>query len=421
MIYDKKSLKMFYCDYLKNDLMRFWNKALDHEYGGIFTCYSNDGSKLLSTDKYVWSQGRAIWMLSRYVELIDKGLIDDNRQMYMAHAQKTYEFIKKNAILNEKDGVCAYLLERDGTKKESMPGKGYYTSFFVDCFVIMGFAELARVSGEQEPLEEALQLYDRTRSYLERGEIVSEPYPIPDGYNSHSVPMIMCNVAFVLYDSLKAFGHSRYHQVVEDAKGYMDCILNYHYDEKTGLINEMVSANSPDDDTLMARQICPGHAIESMWFCAKVAGDTNAGREIYSKIAGVVKNCIKVGWDKECGGLYRCVGKNGERPAGRESNLPYENLIKDTWDSKLWWIHSEALYCTLLCYDLTGDTEFIDLYEKVSKYVFNVFPNPDKDIGEWIQILDRRNKPLDKVVALPVKDPYHIVRDVMQIIELLAK
>lgn len=418
MIYDKKSLKVFYCDYLKNDLMRFWKNAFDHENGGIFTCYSNDGSKLLSTDKYVWSQGRVIWMLSRYAELIDKGLIDDNRQLYMAHAQKTYEFIKKNAILNEKDGVCAYLLERDGRKKESIPGKGYYTSFYVDCFVIMGFAELARVSGEKGPLEDALQLYDRTRSYLERGDIVSEPYPIPEGYKSHSVPMIMCNVAFVLYELLKAFGHRRYQQVVEDAKGYMDFILNYHYDVKLGIINEMVSVNHLDDDTLMTQQICPGHAIESMWFCAKVAGDTNTGREIYNKIARVVKNSIKIGWDKECGGLYRCVGRNGGKPAGRELNLPYEKLLKDTWDTKLWWIHSEALYATLLCYDLTGDAEFIDLYQMISKYVFNVFPNPNKNIGEWIQILDRQNRPLEKVVALPVKDPYHIIRDVMQIIEL---
>jgi N-acylglucosamine 2-epimerase len=62
----------------------------------------------------------------------------------------------------------------------------------------------------------------------------------------------------------------------------------------------------------------------------------------------------------------------------------------------------------------------MDLYQMVGKYAFTVFPNPDKSMGEWIQILDRENKPLEKVVALPVKDPYHIIRDFMLIIELLG-
>jgi N-acylglucosamine 2-epimerase len=419
MIYDRKALSVFYCDFLKNDLMRFWKNAMDHEYGGIYTCYSNDGSMRLSTDKYVWSQGRVIWMLARYAELIDKGLIDDDRQLYLAHARKTYEFIKKNAVLNEEEGVCAYLLERDGTKKESIPGKGFYTSFYVDCFVIMGFAELARVSGEKGPLEDALQLYDRTQAYLNRGEIVSEPYPIPKGYSAHAVPMIMCNVASVLYDALKAFKHNRYQQIFGDAKGFMNRILNYHYDKERGLIKEMVSEDPSNKDTLMVRHIIPGHAVESMWFCTKVAKDSNAGDEIYNKIARIVKNSIKTGWDKEYGGLYHYADRNGGKPAGRMINEPYDISVTETWDTKLWWPHAEALYTTLLCYDLTGDKEFMDLYQMVSEYAFNVFPNPNKDIGEWIQIRDCQNKPLEKVVALPVKDPYHIIRDVMLIIELL--
>jgi len=416
---DKKTLSAFYCNLLKNDLMRFWNKAWDNENGGIYTCYSNDGSRLLSTDKYVWSQGRAIWMLSRYAELIDKGLIDDNREKYLTHAIKTYEFIKKYAILNEDEGVCAYLLERNGAKKESIPGKGYYTSFYVDCFVIMGFAELARVTGNLEPLEEALSIYDRTQAYLKRGEIVSEPYPIPKGFIAHGIPMIMCNVSSVLYDAMKTFKHSRYEEIFGDAKNYMEQILNFHYDEKLGLITEMVP-DQANEDTLLARHINPGHAIESMWFCSKVVLDSNSDNVMINKIARVVKNSIKLGWDKEYGGLLRFVSKDGEKPAGRMLNEPYDKLIADTWDCKLWWPHSEALYTTLLCYELTGDKEFIDFYEMISKYVFNVFPNPDKNIGEWIQILNRQNQPLEKVVALPVKDPYHIIRDVILIIELLS-
>jgi N-acylglucosamine 2-epimerase len=96
-------------------------------------------------------------------------------------------------------------------------------------------------------------------------------------------------------------------------------------------------------------------------------------------------------------------------------------LVLDDWASKLWWVHSEALYTTLLLYDRTGDEEFLSWFEKIYQYVFSTFPNPDKEIGEWIQIRTREGKPQEKVVALPVKDPYHITRNVILLIELLEK
>jgi len=41
--------------------------------------------------------------------------------------------------------------------------------------------------------------------------------------------------------------------------------------------------------------------------------------------------------------------------------------------------------------------------------------------GEWVQIRDRAGKPEDKVVALPVKDPYHITRAFMHAIQCLGR
>jgi N-acylglucosamine 2-epimerase len=91
----------------------------------------------------------------------------------------------------------------------------------------------------------------------------------------------------------------------------------------------------------------------------------------------------------------------------------------DTWDTKIWWPHAEALYATLLAYKVTGDAAFDSMHSQLFDYVFLTFPNPDRAIGEWIQIRDRQGAPLDKCVALPVKDPYHILQDVLLMIELL--
>jgi N-acylglucosamine 2-epimerase len=84
-------------------------------------------------------------------------------------------------------------------------------------------------------------------------------------------------------------------------------------------------------------------------------------------------------------------------------------------------VHSEALYSLLLSYEVTGDRSFMDTYWKFHDYVFATFPNPDKSVGEWIQIRDRAGRPEDKVVALPVKDPYHITRAFMHAIQCLGR
>jgi N-acylglucosamine 2-epimerase len=75
----------------------------------------------------------------------------------------------------------------------------------------------------------------------------------------------------------------------------------------------------------------------------------------------------------------------------------------------------------LLALTLTGEERYWRLYNQVHEYTFATFPHPDPEIGEWIQIRDREGKPESKVVALPVKDPFHIARNLILIIQLLEQ
>lgn len=115
--------------------------------------------------------------------------------------------------------------------------------------------------------------------------------------------------------------------------------------------------------------------------------------------------------------------QGGGPPRGNKEGIEHTSMVKQieqNWDSKLWWPHSEALYTTMLLYKLTGDPELLAQYNRLHDYTFKTFPNPDRSVGEWIQIRSRSGKPINQVVALPVKDPYHIIRNVILIIELLA-
>ncbi len=98
---------------------------------------------------------------------------------------------------------------------------------------------------------------------------------------------------------------------------------------------------------------------------------------------------------------------------------PSEPMVKKTSEdngSKLLWVHSESLYSTLLFGD---DPEIAEWYPRVKEYTFKTFPNRENERGEWIQIRARDGAPENRVVALPVKDPFHIMRNLLLIIELL--
>jgi len=160
-----------------------------------------------------------------------------------------------------------------------------------------------------------------------------------------------------------------------------------------------------------------------MWFVMHQAL-AQEDRDTIERTARIILRTLEVGWDEELGGVLLFADQDGGMPRGSTAGVEHDEMvtkIRNDWDSKLWWPHVEGLYTTLLAFHLTGDRRLLHWYQKIREYTFRVFPNPDKEIGEWIQIRDRQGRPQEKVVALPVKDPFHIMRALILIIELLRQ
>ncbi|NMA82562.1 MAG: N-acylglucosamine 2-epimerase [Epulopiscium sp.] len=410
-----EELLLFYQNHLLNDIVPFWDRAVDRDYGGVFTCFNNEGTKLLSKDKYTWSQGRFIWCWSTLYEMMKAGKIHGELDRYAEEAQQAVSFLQQHVLLE--NGHCAFLLSKEGRKKEPVLGKGYDTSFYADAFVILGFAKYAKVFQEVSLLDWILDLYDSVQRRLERGVFKCEPYPIPEGYQAHGVSMIMLNVTQELSDTLEYLQHPRAEEIQRQSVEYMKKIMDVFCDKEYRMA-ETLTIQGERDASLLSRHMNPGHTIECMWFVLHTAQKSK--QTSYVKKAGeVVKKAFELGWDEEKGGLLRFVDFQGGPPKGEWKDDPHTSLIASTWDYKLWWPHSEALYTTLLFYTLTKEDIYWREYKRVHEYTFHTFPNPNEDIGEWIQIRGRDGKPVEQVVALPVKDPYHILRNLLLIIELL--
>ena len=149
----------------------------------------------------------------------------------------------------------------------------------------------------------------------------------------------------------------------------------------------------------------PGHAIESMWFQAHVA--SLLGGEIHPRVFPAILRHVTLGWDGEHdGGIRLALDANARRPV--DWGFP---------DSKPWWPQTEALYATLLGWTQTRRPEFLSWYRKLWHQCLEHYV--DWENGEWRQKLDRSFRPLDDVIALPVKDPFHLPRSLMLQIQLL--
>jgi N-acylglucosamine 2-epimerase len=411
------SLTIFYKSHLEQQMLPFWDRALDHKHGGIYTCYNNTGSRLLSKDKYTWSQGRYLWLWSKIVDLISKNRLDGPPEKYKSHLRQTVRFLENNLFLE--NGNCAFLLSETGEKKESTLGEGYDISIFADCFVVLGLAGYASLFGDRKRFKRASALYDNITSRLESGNFRTDPYPVPEGYRSHAIPMIMLNTTYELALAAECIGDEKSATLYGFCVEYMEEIVETFCLPGQRVI-EMLPDNSANHDTLLYRHTNPGHTIESMWFVIQTAQKT--GKTDYiPKAIKIIKRAIKTGWDSEHGGLFRFTDRDGGKPKGRtisSSAAVMETLIQDTWDMKLWWPHSEALYATLLAYQLTGSNEMMQLHQNIHDYTFSTFPNPDLSTGEWIQIRNRQGKPVNRIAALPVKDPFHIIRNLILMLEL---
>ncbi len=399
---------------LQKSIVPFWQRTIDAERGGVFNCWNNAGTHLVSRDKFSWSQGRFLWLWSRLGEMSARGRLDAAGHAFLPHAEKTAQFLEAHAFLD--DGRCAFLLSEEGGAKEAIPGLGLAPSIYADCFVMMGLAEFVRVSGDRARLDAAWRLFEHIERRIAAGGYPLHPTRIPAGYDVYAVGMIMLNLTLVLCEACEALGDARLVAARQRSRVAAARIFE-RFMLPDGAVMELRTSDDRAEDTLLTRHINPGHTLEGLWMLLTVAA-REQHQDWLARAHQAVRRALEHGWDEAHGGILYYVDRDGGAPTWAGDTSSYEAGVRNSWDTKLWWVHSEAIYTTALSYRLSADESMRGWFERVWDYAFRVFPQPDPAIGEWIQIRDRRGDPLERVFALPVKDPYHVARNLIQVIAL---
>lgn len=364
---------------LLDKVVPFWlEKSQDKEFGGYFTCLNRDGS-VFDTDKFVWLQGREVWMFSSLYNKVER------RQEWLDCAIQGAEFLKRYGH----DGHYNWYFALD---REGHPLVEPY-NIFSYTFAVIAFGQLSIATGNQEYADIAKKTFEIVLSKIGNpkgkwNKIVPHTRPM----KSFDLPMILCNVALEIEPLLDpAFLKQTIDTCIHE-------VMDVFYRPELGLIVEHLGIDGELKDNFNGRLLNPGHAIEAMWFIMDL-GTRLHRNDLIEKAVQIALNEVNYGWDKRNGGIFYFLDRKG---------CPPEKL---EWDQKLWWVHIETLITMLKGYQLTGNEDCLRWFEKVHEYVWTHFTDPD--YPEWYGYLNRQGEVLLPLKGGKWKGCFHVPRGLM--------
>jgi N-acylglucosamine 2-epimerase len=384
---NKIQLRRIYRELLLDGIVPFWARdGVDTRHGGVLSCMEENG-KPVSGDKYIWSQARWVWTCSALYNRIEK------RPEFLAWARGTIDFLLKHG--RDELGRWVYRTTREGQIVEGA------TSIYSDCFVVYGLSEYCRAVPDPDLLALAKKIFADIQGRIEKPAFSeTAPYKLPPNRRCHGVPMILTEVAGELA------GTTGDKSIAAAADDFAARVMNHFVRPARQCLLEFLDRDYREVPPPEGTFVMPGHAIESMWFQMRRALARN-DRQTIRHAAEVLRWHLEKGWDKKYGGLFLGIDAENHPPF-----LPNS-------ESKVWWPHTEALYALLLAHELTGESWCENWFEQIREWSFDHFSLPEA--GEWRQRLDRAGKPTTTVVALPVKDPFHLPRALILSLELLRQ
>lgn len=382
---DFKQLAAQYKSELLDKVVPFWlEKSQDLEHGGYFTCLERDG-EVYDTDKFVWLQGREVWMFATLYNKVEK------RQEWLDCAIQGAEFLKKHGH----DGNLNWYFALD---REGNPLVEPY-NIFSYTFAVIAFGQLSIATGNKEYADIAKRTFDIVLSKVDnpKGKW-NKAAPGARALKSFALPMILCNVALEIEPLLDAdFMQQTIDTCIHE-------VMDVFYRPEMGLIVEHLSTDGDLVDCFDGRLLNPGHAIEAMWFVMDL-GKRLGRQDLIEKAVTIALNEAEYGWDKEHGGIFYFMDRLGR---------PCQQL---EWDQKLWWVHIETLITMLKGYQLTGNAQCLEWFERVHNYVWTHFT--DKEYAEWFGYLNRQGEVLLSLKGGKWKGCFHVPRGLFQCWQIL--
>lgn len=376
---------------LEENILKYWmERMVDEEHGGFYG--RRDGNDRLVPDapKGAVLNARILWAFSASYRVLKR---DEYKQM----ALRAKEYILKHFIDREYGGVY-WMLDCEGNpidlKKQT----------YAIGFMIYGFSELYRATGDEDSLKVAIQLFNdierhaydaQNNGYIEA--LTREWQPIEDmrlsdkdenGSRTMNTHLHILEPYTNLYrvwkdkeleQQLRNLIHIFVTKILNPQTYHLDLFFDDHWQGKRNIESY-------------------GHDIEAAWLLTEaleVLGD----EQFTSEIMPVVRRITQ---------------------ASEKGLMPDGSMIHEDRDSdRHWWVQCECIIGEINQWQHFGDNEALARALKCWSYTKQHLI--DWEYGEWYwSIREDGSLNLDDDKAGPWKCPYHNSRMCLEVIERIG-
>jgi N-acylglucosamine 2-epimerase len=348
---------------LYDEYLPFWNKGgYDREYGG-FICNLDPEGIPVDDEKYIWYQGRAIWVYS----FLYSHFGQDPR--FLEIARRTRDFMVGHMYLG--NGKWAELVHRDG---RVIKGVGPASDVYGWLFAANGLAEYYRISGNEEDtrlaktsIRAAVEAYD---SPLYQQGTDNE------GLRQQGHSMVLVRLLTQLLD------HLHDETLAELLDFHVDRLLTSFYNPQYRISNERLNhdySRIPGEEGWMFL----GHSLEAQWMLMHYALQ-HQDQAVFNKARDNFRRYLEMGWDHVFDGW---AGEDYHVFGGRD------HILGTDYATKTMWAHTEILIGCMLVFENTAEAWAGDWYGRTWEYVKKTFC---RGVGAWEQAVNRQGQPISR-------------------------
>ncbi|MBT4485441.1 MAG: hypothetical protein HOC71_17380 [Candidatus Latescibacteria bacterium] len=357
-----EELRDDYHDRLLNRYLPFWDRGgYDSELGG-FMCELYDNGSVQNDEKYIWYQGRGVWVYSFLYNNFGK----DPR--WLAVAKKSRDFMVKH--MHAGNGMWHEAVNRSGKVMKSS-GQGTSEDIYGAMFAATGLAEYYKAAGKEEDIELAkTSILTSAKRYNDPdyGGVRLSGYP-KRGLRSqgHSFMMVWTLTQLLNFHDDPLLD--------ELAREHLDHIMNSFWNPDYGISNEILEHDYSRISSIEKRT-SPGHTIETQWMAMYEAIRIGNGTA-FNILKTRVRRILEMSWDyifEGMGDTMYHVFAGSDHPAG------------PVFEVKTMWAHCEILIACMTILEYTGDVWAKEWYERARGFTLRAMTT---DHGVWRQAVDR--------------------------------
>ncbi|MGN0326757.1 MAG: AGE family epimerase/isomerase [Lachnospiraceae bacterium] len=377
---------------LENNIIPFWEKMCDREYGGYYGYMSYDLVLDRKAEKGCILNSRILWFFSEAALLLE-------RQDLREHADHAYAFLKEYCMDSLNGGIY-WSMTYDGKPLDTT--KHTYNQ----AFAIYALSAYYRLTGSKAAIAMARELFELIEErctdsvgYLEAFTADWKPESNEKLSENGVLAEKTMNTLLHVFE-----GYAGLYQAAGDehVKKAMEHILDIYANKiyNTDLHRQLVFFDKNYNSILDLYSY--GHDIESSWLIdwgCNLLGDAARSKKISSINEDLAQTVYKTAYSN------RSLANECDR-----------GVVDQT---RVWWVQAEAVlgFVNLWQKD-TAHTEYRDAAAAIYRFILDCVV--DKRQGsEWYWCVDSEGRPIEgKPIVEPWKCPYHNGR---MCIELIRK